>query len=185
MIDSLSDRYDVSVDEGLHLTADLPHPGETEGIARAVRLTPNAEGCAPIVFILWDFPSVTLHAGALFETTHPSCGCNACDETWDSEADELEWQTLAVVDGRLSERVGDPRRPTWSFDWGRGIVKGTGQSVKLRIRSRSGDRASGSEREISSLPAPVVARVLGLLDRLAEHSPEGTWKPWPLREPSG
>lgn len=85
---------------------------------RAVRLIPNAEGCAPIVFILRDFPSVILHAGALFETTQPSCGWKACDETWVEAAEDLEWQTFAVVEGCLSERVGDPRRPTWSFDWG-------------------------------------------------------------------
>lgn len=152
---------------------------------RAVRLIPNAEGCAPIVFILRDFPSVTLHAGALCETTQPSCGWNACDETWVEAAEDLEWQTFAVVEGCLSERVGDPRRPTWSFDWGRGFVKGTGHSVKLRIRSGNGDRASGSESPVSSLSGPSLARVHYLLARLAEHSPEGTGKPWPLREPSG
>lgn len=32
LIDSLTNRYDVRVDEGLHVTADLPHPEGPRGL---------------------------------------------------------------------------------------------------------------------------------------------------------
>ncbi|WP_237704706.1 DUF6226 family protein [Nesterenkonia sp. F] len=41
----------------------------------------------------------------LHDFLHPACGCDACDSTWDAEADELEQQVLAVVTGQYRETI--------------------------------------------------------------------------------
>lgn len=48
-----------------------------------------------------------VHAGALVDFIYPACGCDACDETWQSAADDLEWTAQTIVSGGLRE-VLDP-----------------------------------------------------------------------------
>jgi hypothetical protein len=56
-------------------------------------------------FRFTDFPSVEIRAGARYSAAFPSCGCDACYETWQDAADDMERLVFAVIDGRFSARI--------------------------------------------------------------------------------
>lgn len=180
LLEHLVTAYEVDVDEGPHVIADLLHPPAVTDIVRAVRLTPKDDASAPLVLVLTGYPGVRLYAGALFTTAYPSCGCNACDERWDAVADELEWQTLSIVGGGFAEEVSEPRRPRWSL--GRhGLVQGMGQTVSYRLRALDGTSEQSGQSRAESVPAPVLEQAQARLGLVAAANPAGSWRPWPPR----
>jgi len=110
LIAHLRATYDVEIDEGPDVAADLLHEVSYD-VARAVRVRPKAAGTATLTFVFTPYPSIHLHAGLLHDFFFPSCGCDACDSTWSGEADELEQQVLAVVTGNYRESVDRGLRP--------------------------------------------------------------------------
>lgn len=78
--------------------------------SRAVRVTPADDSAAPLTFVFTDFPGVVLHAGVLYRTHAPACGCDACDENWEHGAEELEFTVQAVVSGGFAERIHGRRK---------------------------------------------------------------------------
>ncbi len=179
LIDYLVGHYDVEVDEGHHVMADVLHAPTAEETVRAVRLTPRSDVCAPLVFMLTSYPALRVHAGAFFTEFYPSCGCNACDERWDDVADELEWQVFAIVGGGFGEEVSEPRRAKWSYDRGRGLVQGMGQTVSYRLRALDGGSQRSGQSRAEDVPPEVLARARATLDSVAAASAEGNWLPWP------
>lgn len=109
LIDHLRDTYDVDMDEGPEVAADLMH-GPVEAL-RAVRVRPRDPACAALSFVFSAYPGVTMHAGLLHDFHFPDCGCDACDCTWDGEAGNLEKQVFAVVEGRYREVIEGGLRP--------------------------------------------------------------------------
>ncbi|MFR9722806.1 DUF6226 family protein [Streptomyces sp. MS19] len=93
----LTAEYDATAREG-----EERRHGER---VRTVTLTPAAPDAAALTFTFTGFPSVTLHAGRYFAAAFPDCGCDACDDSVEALAGELEWQTLAVAAGRLRETL--------------------------------------------------------------------------------
>ncbi len=53
---------------------------------------------------------VRLTAGPVAQFGYPVCACDACDETAEAMADDLEATVFAVVAGHLRQRVGPPPR---------------------------------------------------------------------------
>ncbi|WP_291379049.1 DUF6226 family protein [Demequina sp.] len=116
--------YDVAVSESPSHLADVPE--RFLDATTVVRLIPANPRCAPITIIFTDLPGITLLAGVLVVEYAPSCGCDACDQVWDSAADDLEWLVMAVIEGGLTEHVSRGPRPTVSHrlerpdgHWGR------------------------------------------------------------------
>lgn len=181
LIDYLVSRYEVDVEEGHHVTVDVQHAPTAKETVRAVRLTPRNDACAPLVFVLTNHPAVRLHAGTLFRTVYPSCGCNACDEKWDDAAEELEWQTFAIVGGGFAEEVSEPRRAKWTYDRGRGLVKGMGQTVSYRLRSLDGGSDRSGQSRAEDVPPALLESARIKLDAVAAVSPDGNWQSWPPR----
>lgn len=179
LIDHLVCTYDVDVDEGHHVTVDLLHPPTDDEAVRAVRLTPRGEACAPLVIVLTDFPGVRVWAGVLFAEVCPACGCNACDERWDTGAEDLEWVTFTIVGGGFTEEVSEPRHAKWSYDRGLGLVRGMGQTVSYRLRDGESRRSGHSRAE--SVPAALLKSARERLDAVAAVSPGGNWLPWPVK----
>lgn len=179
LIGHLAETFDVDIEEGVHIVADLPHGPRTDQTVRAVRFTPRHDTSAPLTLVLTTYPSVHLHAGVLFSTGYPSCGCNACDETWQSAADELEWQVFAITGGTFAEAVSEPRRPKWSFSFRGGLVQGMGQTVSHRLRAIDSSTEVSGETRADVVPPALLARAQATLARLALVTPNGRWQPWP------
>ncbi|WP_226531432.1 DUF6226 family protein [Microbacterium paraoxydans] len=106
-------------------------------------------------------PVVQIDAGALFRSMIPSCTCDACDETVETAADELERIVLSIASGGFREKY-----PVGNRSW-----------LYTDIRSPDGER-----RESGAGPAPDLAesdreRATSALRRLDD----GWWPAWPLR----
>lgn len=120
-------------------------------------------------------------AGVLFSEPYPSCGCDACDERWEPVADELEWETFAIAGGGFTEEVSEPRLAKWSYDRGRGLVKGMGQTVSYRLRALDGESEKSGQSRAEDVPAPLLKSARAELDAVAALSADGNWLPWPRR----
>ena len=88
---------------------------------------------------------------------YPHCGCDACDESWESQADELESDVLAVAEGGYQESVQLGRKPC------------AGYSITTRHGGRSTQGANDVPLDRLRAAEPVL-RTLG-----------GTWALWPGR----
>jgi hypothetical protein len=147
--------YDVQVDQTAAVTSDLLQP--RNDVTRAVRITPSSQDAAPLTFVSTSFPSVIVHAGALQDFLFPVCGCDACDESWEAAADDLEWAVFTIVRGGYSERIDldDELGVHYSLD-------------EPGVGSRSGrTRVDGYSME--------------RLERAQAAVPSGSWAAWRLR----
>lgn len=178
VVDYLIENYDVDVEEGHHLLAGYPHAPDTENVARAVWLTPRSEYAASITFVWTTDPGIRIYAGVLFDAVYPSCSCNACDERWNECADELEDQTFSIVEGGLSEHISGPKRPKWSFEWGKGFIQGMGQTISYRLRRRDGESEQGGRTRAESVPAEILESAQTKLLAVHAASPTHGWIPW-------
>lgn len=145
LIKHLADNYEVEVMDDLAVASDFPR----SHMIRAVRLLPATPSAAPLTFIFTAFPGIVLRAGVLHEERFPSCGCEACDETWTSAADRLEFQVLAVAEGHFREGI-DGWPSTWfwySFETSEGASSSTS-----RARDIPGKRRRQARRILSDLP---------------------------------
>ena len=178
LIDHLARTRDVRVEEGEQVLHAVDSARESSDVVRAVRLTPALENAAPVTFVLSSFPSVDLYAGEQFRASYPSCGCDACDEEWESCADELEWQVLGVVAGCLREWIGGTRIPTVRLNLRFGIEVGMGRTVEYRLASADGNSEVSSATRLKALPPGQAERLRARLLSLARATPDGAWQAW-------
>ncbi len=157
LIQHLRETYDVTIDEGAESATDLTH-SPSQDVVRAARIRPADPTCAPLTFVLTAYPSVHLHAGAMHDFLYPICGCDACDSSWHAEAEQLERQVFAVVNGRYRESITDGRRPTTQYTF------------------NYPDGASSGGLHPEQLPNDRLVRAKAILDGL----PNG-WSAWPPR----
>ena len=159
LIEHLRTEFDVRVDEGPEVAADLLRPAAHE-VLRAVRLRPRDSTCASLTFVFDAYPGLTVHSGLLHDAHFPHCGCDACDEEWSAVADSLERDVLAVVAGGFRERIarGGELPLQYAFSYPDGSV-------------------SGSSR-LEDVPAHRLEAARPVLDALSAE-----WAPWPRREP--
>ncbi len=152
----LRDTYDVEVTEGVESGPELRRPaGE---VARSVRLQLRDPAAAPLTIVFTAYPGVFVRAGMLQGFAFPMCGCDACDSTWEAEADQLEKTVLAVAEGRFRERIGGGAEPWVEY------------ALEFPDGSSSGRVPAGES------PAPRVEAARARLDGNG-----GGWQPWPLR----
>lgn len=159
LIAHLRETYDVEIEEGAETAVDLLRPAFHE-VVRAVRIRPDDPTCASLTLVFTDYPGILMHAGLLHDFHYPICGCDACDSTWEAEADELERHVFATVGGRYRETIERGFRPwiEYAFTYPDGSSSG---------RSRSQD-----------LPAQRLADAKPILRDVA-----GGWAPWPRSSP--
>lgn len=159
LIEYLEKTYDVTAsEEPSHLEA---FPDGYLIANTAVRLTPDNAAAAPLTIAFTADPRVVIQSGALVVEPFPVCGCDACDDTWESAADRLEETVFAVIGGGLTESVSGLRRRTFSFV----LTREHGASSGL-----IGPGGFTPERLNS---ARAALRALG-----------GSWAPWSPRAPS-
>ncbi|MEV7692852.1 DUF6226 family protein [Microbacterium sp. NPDC089189] len=157
LIAHLRDTYDVHIDEGVEVATDLLRP-PFNAVLRAVRVRPNDPACAPLTFIFTDYPGLHLHAGLLTDFLYPVCGCDACDSTWEAEADGLERHVLAIVAGDYRESIERTPEPwvTFSLTYPDDIgtsPAGTGHGGRSRADDIPAARVSEAEPRLRSIPA--------------------------------
>lgn len=160
LIGHLRETYDVEIDEGAETAADLLRL-PSHDVVRAVRVRPKDAACATLTLVFTAYPGIYMHAGLLHDFHYPVCGCDACDSTWQAEADELERQVFAIVDGNYRETVQGGVRP-----W-------------VGYASTFPDGASSGGSSSEDLPAERFEAARPILRDL----PEG-WAAWP-RSTSG
>ncbi|MCW4356046.1 DUF6226 family protein [Hoyosella sp. YIM 151337] len=161
LIAHLSASYDVRVDEHDDCGADFMRP--PSDLVRAVRLTPARRDAAPLTFGYTPYPGIALHAGYLHDTYFPSCGCDACDDTWEEEAARLERHVFDVVSGGYQEK----------------FVRGFTAHLRYSLGG------PGRQRSGSSLVTRGRFRD-SITQRLAAAREQGRplpdlWAPWPRR----
>ncbi|PRB57525.1 DUF6226 family protein [Microbacterium sp. MYb45] len=149
LVDHLGTWYDVDVDRrsdesGVHIWRLRPTTGAQ------ITLTGTAE-------------SVFIQSGALTREYAPSCTCDACDETAESVADQLEETLLAIAAGGLREVF-----PVGQRRW-----------LHTELRTPDGGGRSGGGEPDPSFPAEELDDAEDLLARL----PDGWWPAWTLRTP--
>ena len=161
----------ITVTEALinHLESEYQVRCTTEGSVTVLDPGPTAAGLRfdvdPVGFV------VRVTAGPVAEFVFPVCACDACDETAEPLADDLEATVFAVVAGQLRQRV--ERR-------GLVIEIGGGRRVVLLVAAaeeRAPQDPSASARHTRPVgplaPTHLITRV-------------GTWCPVPqLRSASG
>ncbi|SMG19802.1 DUF6226 family protein [Agreia pratensis] len=155
LIDWLIVTFDVAVERNETVAADFErwiHDLET-----AVRITPRDPLAAPLTFAFTSFPGVVLHMGALFDSTFPACGCDACDDDVLWLVDQLEWTAQVVVNGGGSERI-DAEPDGW---------------FEYRLQNDAG--MESARRRLGEVPVERVEAARGILPA------SGQWSAWPLR----
>lgn len=154
LVDSLWVDYEASRGSSFELLPGMTSFREADA---PVSLTPVAATAAPIAIAFTDFPSLLVRYGSWHVESFPVCGCDACDETVEGEAERLEDLLLHVVAGRFREELVVPwiRQPRLRY-W---LGGGTG-SPDFRSGWRTLPRAH--------------ATALGRAGRI-------DWEPWPKR----
>jgi len=147
LVDHLETWYDVDVDRR-----------SEESGARFWHLRPTT---GAMVTLTGTAESVGIEAGALTREFAPSCTCDACDETAESVADQIEETLLAIAAGGLREVF-----PVGQRRW-----------LHTELRTPDGGRRSGGGEPGRSLPATRLDEAADLLARL----PDGWWPAWTLR----
>lgn len=164
LIKHLSDSYEVQVSSEL----DPLRPGNDRITGhkpmRIVRLSPIDTSSAPLTFVFWPFPSLTLQAGAMADFSYPSCGCDHCDEEANWNIEELERIVAAVVDGRLRETL-STEKPPWSG---------------MEILTLDGDEEDSERGVEEHLTQPEVNIIRRRLDALSNAG----WNAWSERKVS-
>ena len=154
----LENDFDVERTEGYGLDTELER-----GLKPArphVRLDPRDPEAAPIAVVFSTFPGLNVRFGRWFSEPFPSCGCDACDESAESEIERLNEMVDDVVAGRFREAI---RRPLISF-------RGTGWR-ETNFWSSVGRRTNRSR--VDGLRAREMSGGRRRLDL--------NWKPWRRR----
>jgi hypothetical protein len=154
LIEHLRRSYAVTVSEATGFAGDLMH--ERDDVLRAARIIPASPDAAALTFVFTSYPSVIVHAGLLHDFPFPQCGCDACDESAETLAGELEWTVLAVVAGGYSERFSSGIPPRVGYEIAN--ADGTHRSSEGRPEDCPTDRLREAKERLRRLP--------------------GGWQPW-------
>jgi hypothetical protein len=103
LIAYLERTYDVAVTEDLARAAQVRH-ARADAVA-AVQIVPAEADSATLTFVFSAAPGLDLEAGVAFSERFPPCGCDACDESVESEARRLEDVVFGIVAGGLAESI--------------------------------------------------------------------------------
>lgn len=148
LVTHLSETYDVTIEEQVDVAADLVWAHLD--VIRAVRVRPSNPRSASLTFALTGYPGVSVHAGLLHDFFYPVCGCDACDTTWEGEADDLERLVFAVVNGGYRESITDERDPWVEHSLTHADGSSSGQS---RAEDLPPERLAAARPVLRALPA--------------------------------
>jgi Family of unknown function (DUF6226) len=106
LLDRLQLEFDVERTEWHGLDPELE---EGYKLARpSVTLVPRDVGAAPIVVAFSAFPGLRVRFRGWWTTAFPTCGCDACDETAESETERLKSLIDNLTAGHFREAIRIP-----------------------------------------------------------------------------
>ena len=146
LLDRLELEFDCKRTEGYGLDPELE---EGFKLARpSVAVVPRDVAAAPIVVVFSAFPGLRVRFGRWHMLAFPTCGCDACDETAESEIKRLSSLIDNVTAGRYREsiriaadRVASLRAEFWS-DRERFAQHSQVDQARTRLPVAAGDRSS-------------------------------------------
>ncbi len=161
LIDHLVSTYEVTA-----TPVEMDDTNRNCSTLRAVRLTPAVENAASLLLRLTDYPSVELNAGLSRYVVYPDCSCDACDETWESCAEDIEDLVFAVAAGGFNEEI------ELSTNWN---VPGKTGSLGYRIDHPARDVFHASANSVA------ITDELRATAALLDARPDRRWQPWSWR----
>ena len=158
LLDRLEREFDTERTRGYGLDPELEEGFE---LARpSVSLVPRDTGAAPIVVAFSAFPGLRVRFGRWHMVAFPTCGCDACDETAESEINRLS----SLIDNVTAGRYRESLRITAD-----GVA-----SLRSEFWSVSERSAGQSQADRASTRLLLAARDRSSYD----------WRPWPRRAAS-
>lgn len=148
-----------------HLDSEYQVRRTTDGNVTVLDPGPTAASLGFDIDPIDYFVRVT--AGPVAQFVFPVCACDACDETVEPIAADLEATVFAVVAGHLRQRIGRPLRP-----WGP-QRQSPGMQRRGLVIELGGEHPSSSW---SLLDRAERRRIQALLRGTPDH-----WEPWPRR----
>jgi hypothetical protein len=146
-----TDRREAhGLDPELEEGCNLPRP--------SVAIVPRDRRAASLIIVFSAFPGLRVRFGRWYVVAFPTCGCDACDETPESEIERLRSLIDHMTAGRFREAI---------------RVSADGSAWKESEFGSIGTRCSEKLRLDQ-------ARVQKLLD--AEDRSSYQWGPWPRRK---
>jgi hypothetical protein len=115
LLDQLEKEFDVERIEPYAHDEDLRGFAGVSVTRPTVALVPR-EG-APLVVAFSSFPGLLVRLGRGYRTAFPSCGCDACDESADGEADRFRELVRAVTRGQFREFVETDANGSLTLVW--------------------------------------------------------------------
>jgi hypothetical protein len=156
LLDRLTLEYDVIRTEAFDL---MPNMTPFEQARPAVALTPVAAEAAAVTIAFTTFPGLVVRYGKWTTTAFPGCGCDACAETAEREAEHLDELLGEVVAGRFREELRIPFFGKTGVHWSFGDIARAGHS------SEGGEFLSRDQARLLDTGGPK--RIL--------------WQSWPRR----
>ena len=146
-----------NVNRSVRSTADLDF-NPPEDILGVMKVYPADEAAAPVVIGTTTYPGLAIRCGYWMVERFPACGCDACNETAESEAYRFEDVLVAVTQGVFREFV---VLPVLGAAW-----------YEYELRTGSTQAGGRSRLRLSRARARELIR---------EHGRRVEWKPWPRR----
>lgn len=156
LLERLSSEYKVTWSESFEL---LPGMTPFDHARPPVTLVPFAPNAAPIAIAFTHFPSLVARFGRWIAEPFPSCACDGCAETAESEGARLEARIQDVVAGRFAEEISIPVVGDTRLYWFFGDISGP----------------SGHQHGWSHLPRKHAQALRGRSPNLMQ------WSPWSRR----
>ena len=156
LLNRLELEFNVERVEGPGLDSELEERGKPAHPSTS--LVPGDIGAAPITVIFTTFPGLCVRFGRWCTVAFPTCGCDACDETMESEAERLKSMIADLIAGRFREAI---EMPTGGAAW---------------IEWQFWKSAAARSVQRSQLDQTHAQKLLGRGDRSSYQ-----WKPWPRR----
>jgi hypothetical protein len=115
LLDRLELAFDVERTEGYGLDPELE--ARCQAARPSVSLAPRDVRAAPVTLIFTAFPGVYVRFGRWCIMAFPACGCDACDETFESEAERLTSMIESLIRGHFREAIVMPTVGAAWIEW--------------------------------------------------------------------
>ena len=103
LLHCLEREFDTERREAYALDPELEHDCDLS--RPSVALLPCDVGAAPLIVAFSDFPGLRVRFGRWYVVAFPTCGCDACDETAESETERLRSLIENMTAGRFREAI--------------------------------------------------------------------------------